>query len=64
MVEKITLKKIKNSEELILDMMSTPNYILKLIIPYKTIFFNEKDNRPSDFLAEAAALQGFGCIWD
>lgn len=31
MVEKITLKKIKNSEELILDMMSTPNYILKSV---------------------------------
>ena len=31
MVERIVLKKVKNSEELILDMMSTPEYVLKSV---------------------------------
>lgn len=31
MVERIILKKVKNSEELILDMVSTPDYVLKLV---------------------------------
>ena len=31
MVERITLKRTKNSEELILDMVSTPDYILKSV---------------------------------
>jgi len=31
MVERIILKKVKNSEELILDMVSTPEYILKSV---------------------------------
>lgn len=31
MVERIVLKKVKNSEELVLDMVSTPEYILKSV---------------------------------
>ena len=31
MVERITLKKVKNSEELVLDMVSTPEYVLKSV---------------------------------
>lgn len=31
MVEKITLRRVRDSEELILDMVSTPNYILKSV---------------------------------
>lgn len=31
MVEKITLKRVRDSQELILDMMSTPDYILKSV---------------------------------
>ncbi len=31
MVERIVLKKVKNSEELILDMVSTPEYVLKSV---------------------------------
>lgn len=31
MVERIILKKVKNSEELILDVMSTPDYVLKSV---------------------------------
>ena len=31
MVEKITLRKVKNFEELVLDMVSTPDYILKSV---------------------------------
>ena len=31
MIERIVLRKVKNAEELILDMMSTPNFILKSV---------------------------------
>lgn len=31
MVERIILKKVRNSEELVLDMVSTPNYVLKSV---------------------------------
>ena len=31
MVERIILKKVKNSEELVLDMVSTPEYVLKSV---------------------------------
>ena len=37
MVERIILKKVKNSQELILDMVSTPDYILKSV-DWGTIF--------------------------
>lgn len=31
MIERIVLRKVKNSEELVLDMVSTPNYVLKSV---------------------------------